>query len=494
MKNVFVEDFTIGNICNSLCAALGVGERKPGKPFFSIKSNEKKYTYTLVSKMNKEDCIDLLLGFLVYDKSVLEHEKLFKDIDGAGNAHNRTRLLQNGRELPDSFKEIIQNTSIEDLKSNIYKALEKYLEYRSVEKNILEFAQCVSLRGIKEPYTTERVFYDFRKKYSDSNTSIEKDFLDDVTAVFAKCLMIAFHTSNMNRYETDDFKLVPSIKQKSKEKYIYDPHRAFSYAGSQLVQSTALKFCLISKRKQEEALKKIYYSVDRLLNYVLDNACIIQNVQLNSENNCIDVTVNSFYNDNFTLEWCDEQDQIDACVNLVREYRNEFHKKLGWKNHNYRIDEMCEDGLGHGLSGKWRALAYFQMYHGNEKDICAFCDVKRRIDSNVELGIAICQPALRNQDFVSSLIFFHILNEFGSYIYGGTYDGNTPMMAIFEKCGFKEHLNYDYENRVESYRVRERFVTEFPPENLDELKDSVYYQRQSLQSEVLGKFIIEKVK
>ena len=251
---------------------------------------------------------------------------------------------------------------------------------------------------------------------------------------------------------------------------------------------------MISKRKQEEALKKIYYSVDRLLNYVLDNACIIQNVHLNSENNCIDVTVNSFYNDNFTLEWCDEQDQIDACVNLVREYRNEFHKKLGWKNHNYRIDEMCEDGLGHGLSGKWRALAYFQMYHGNEKDICAFCDVKRRIDSNVELGIAICQPELRNQDFVSSLIFFHILNEFGSYIYGGTYDGNRPMKAIFEKCGFKEHLNYDYENRVESYRVRERFVTEFPPENLDELKDSVYYQRQSLQSEVLGKFIIEKVK
>ena len=242
MENVFVEDFTIGNICNSLCAALGVGERKKGKPFFSIKSNEKKYTYTLVSKMNKEDCIDLLLGFLVYDKSVLEYEKLFKDIDGAGNAHNRTRLLQNGRELPDSFKEIIQNTSIEDLKSNIYKALEKYLEYRSVEKNILEFAQCVSLRGIKEPYTTERVFYDFRKKYSDSNTSIEKDFLDDVTAVFAKCLMIAFHTSNMNRYETDDFKLVPSIKQKSKEKYIYDQHIAFSYAGSQLVQSTALKF------------------------------------------------------------------------------------------------------------------------------------------------------------------------------------------------------------------------------------------------------------
>lgn len=503
MNNVMVEDFTIGSICQRLCDITYSME------FFSIelkkseendkkekKSDEDMITYTYKSgvKMNNEKCIDLVLGILVYNKPIPYEEDPFEDIDGPNNGYKRTRLLQHNYELSDKFCKIINQTSIDNLKDNVHSLLELCVKEYNVKKDILEFARDIALRGIREPYTTEEVFREFLKKYPDGNYKFNGNFLDDVTNVFAKSLMIAFHTSNKNRYETDLFNLVPSIRKKSKDQYIYDPHKTFSYTEAQLAQSTALKFCLISNRKKEHADVRVYYSVDRLLKFILDNACIIQNVQVDEKTDSVNVIVESFYNDGYTLEWCDEQMQIDACVELVKEYRSEFHKKLSWKSHGYRIDKMCEDGLGHGLDGKWRALAYFHMYHGSEKDICAFCDIKRRIDSNCELGIAICQSSERNRDLVSSIIYFHVLNEFGSYIYGGTYDGNIPMMKIFKKCGFEEHLNYDYDSREASYRVKERFITDTPPENPDDFGDSVYYQRRSLQSEVIDKFIVERSK
>lgn len=495
-----VNDFTVGSLCRSLWETINHNGNKK-KSFFSIKldsetEDTRKYVYKEISNMRLEDCLDLIFGLLVYGKLARDYEDEngdtpFSELDGPDYAYKRTRIKQNEDDISDGFKKIIKNITIEDLTHNIHEVLELYLKENDKKREILDFARKISLRGVQEPYTMETVFYNFLKKYPEGVYSMDDEFIDDVTDVFAECLLIAFRTNNKDSYTINFFKSVPSLRKKSKEQYIYDPHKTFSYTESQLAQSTALKFCLISKRTQERNNSQIYYSVERLLKFIQKNACIIQDIEIDEKENSVNVIVKSFYNTNYTLEWCDEPEQIENCVALVDTYKKEFHKKLSWKSHDYKIESMCQDGLN---SGKWRALAYFHIYRQGEKNMCAFCDTKRRVDGNIELGIAVCHEDYRDNDFVSSIIFFLILHNFGSTIYGGTYEENKPMNSIFVKCQFKEHINYDYEAKEESYRVSERFTSDIPPENPNDLGNSIYYQRQSLQSEVISKLIVEKAK
>jgi hypothetical protein len=46
--------------------------------------------------------------------------------------------------------------------------------------------------------------------------------------------------------------------------------------------------------------------------------------------------------------------------------------------------------------------------------------------------------------------------------------------------------------KLQSIRVRERFTSEKPPESDDKLINSIYYQRHSLQEDVVNKLIIKK--
>lgn len=204
----------------------------------------------------------------------------------------------------------------------------------------------------------------------------------------------------------------------------------------------------------------------------------------------LNIYVREFYNYQCILEFCDDDIlQIPACIKLVEDNKQDFIKKLSWKKYDYDIVEMCKVGLL--KQQKWRALAYFDVYE-DTKDIICFCDTKRRIDGNVELGIAVCRKDRRNQDLVSSLIFYHMLYNYGSRIYGGTAEANEPMNRVFKRCGFKEHMNYDHDKKLQSIRVRERFTSEKPPESDDKLINSIYYQRHSLQEDVVNKLIIKK--
>ena len=53
-------------------------------------------------------------------------------------------------------------------------------------------------------------------------------------------------------------------------------------------------------------------------------------------------------------------------------------------------------------------------------------------------------------------------------------------------------MNYDHDKKLQSIRVRERFTSEKPPESDDKLINSIYYQRHSLQEDVVNKLIIKK--
>lgn len=280
---------------------------------------------------------------------------------------------------------------------------------------------------------------------------------------------------------------------KSSDDCNYDPHREMSFIECQneLTHSTAVKFCLISEEKREKENKKTYYLLERALAFLKGHACVILNIDIDeSTDDTLNIYVREFYNYQCILEFCDDDIlQIPACIKLVEDNKQDFIKKLSWKKYDYDIVEMCKVGLL--KQQKWRALAYFDVYE-DTKDIICFCDTKRRIDGNVELGIAVCRKDRRNQDLVSSLIFYHMLYNYGSRIYGGTAEANEPMNRVFKRCGFKEHMNYDHDKKLQSIRVRERFTSEKPPESDDKLINSIYYQRHSLQEDVVNKLIIKK--
>lgn len=488
---VAIPDFSIGSILEELEAWV------KGKQFFSIDMVAGgEYGYVKTQKQNNLHCLRLVFGLLVYGKNVEEISKFrtMNPFDGWLVESTDTKLRNHSLKITNAFTDLICDLDKDDLKHTIIDVLERYFAESNKYHLLLEFCKKISKRGILPPYNTVSTYHNFLSKYSgDIDLSTPDEIINNAAEVLSETLMFSFNIDNITRDEKSSYRLTKFIWNKSSDYHNYDPHRELSFIECQneLTQSTAVRFCLISKEKREKEEKKIYYSLERALDFIKGHACVILGINIDENtNDTLNIYVREFYNHQNTLEFCDDEVwQIPACIKLVEEYKQDFIKKLSWKKFDYDIAKMCEVGLL--TQKKWRALAYFDVYEESKEIIC-FCDTKRRIDGNVELGIAVCRQDYRNQDLVSSLIFYHILSNYGSRIYGGTAEANGPMNRVFERCGFKEHMNYDHVHKLQSKRVRERFTSEIPPEDKNKLTNSIYYQRWSLQEEIVNAFIIKK--
>lgn len=301
-------------------------------------------------------------------------------------------------------------------------------------------------------------------------------------------MRISLGLSNKNSGETL-IKTVEYLEHKPKDKY--DPHNV-----SALSCSTTLKIRLESENDFDNPKTIESYSMSYILDYIRKHGCIITDCKPINEgaSKILKITVNRFQSD-LSLRFCDSDQDIDLCIQLVHDYYREFHPKVTWKNNDYSISKMAEKGLkgiinqDGELEGKqWRALGYFE-----EQGLVAFVDSKNRVDGNLELGIALTRRGYRGQFLVSSLIWYHILDNYASPVFTGTYETNKPMKDILERCGFHDH--YLVDGNKQSPRVKERFsVDEIPssggePTNVNEL--SHYYMRVSEQSIVFDKLVKE---
>lgn len=488
-----IHDFSIGSILTLLEDVVN------GKPFFTIdidKQGNGKYVYIPTDKQNKLDCLRLVFGLLVYNKNIdgmFDAERI-DPFENWLSESTDTKLRNHSLKITSAFRKVIDHLNKDDLTCRIIDVLNKYFGNSNKYDYLYEFCKIISNRGILQPYNTVSTYQDFLDKYSDvADLPDTYDFINDAAEVLSETLMFSFNIDNVTRDEKSSYRVVNFICNKSRDDCNYDPHREMSFIECQneLTQSTAVKFCLISEEKREKENKKTYYSLERTLAFLKGHACVILNIDIDeSTDDTLNIYVREFYNYQCILEFCDDDIlQIPACIKLVEDNKQDFIKKLSWKKYDYDIVEMCKVGLL--KQQKWRALAYFDVYE-DTKDIICFCDTERRIDGNVELGIAVCRKDRRNQDLVSSLIFYHMLYNYGSRIYGGTAEANEPMNRVFKRCGFKEHMNYDHDKKLQSIRVRERFTSEKLPESDDKLINSIYYQRHSLQEDVVNKLIIKK--
>lgn len=500
-------DFTIGNL-------VGVAEEKIKEKgiqtIFCIEFQNNIFNYRLLSTKTakREDYLSTYYGLFLYH-AYKESEKNIRDRTietlSAKTAEKWPYEITGHRvEIPEDVKDIICDPGyIRDLTESINDAITDYID--AVSNGIenltwmIDFCKDISDIGKNNYLESRQVFSDFEIKYASKQSlfslkSLENkskeviEVIYDISCVLSACMRISLGLSNKNSGETL-IKTVEYLEHKPKDKY--DPHNV-----SALSCSTTLKIRLESENDFDDPKTIESYSMSYILDYIRKHGCIITDCKPINEgaSKILKIKVNRFKED-FSLRFCDSDQDIDLCIQLVNDYYREFHPKVTWKNNDYSISKMAEKGLkgiinqdGEFEGKQWRALGYFE-----EQGLVAFVDSKNRVDGNLELGIALTRRGYRGQFLVSSLIWYHILDNYASPVFTGTYETNKPMKDILERCGFHDH--YLVDGNKQSSKVKERFsVDEIPssgdePTNVNEL--SHYYMRVSEQSIVFDKLVKE---
>lgn len=500
-------DFTIGNL-------VGVAEEKIKEKgiqtIFCIEFQNNIFNYRLLSTKTakREDYLSTYYGLFLYH-AYKESEKNIRDrtietLSAKTAAKWPYEITGHRVEIPEDVKDIICDPGyIRDLTESINDAITDYID--AVSNGIenltwmIDFCKDISDIGKNNYLESRQVFSDFEIKYASKQSlfslkSLENkskeviEVIYDISCVLSACMRISLGLSNKNSGETL-IKTVEYLEHKPKDKY--DPHNV-----SALSCSTTLKIRLESENDFDDPKTIESYSMSYILDYIRKHGCIITDCKPINEgaSKILKIKVNRFKED-FSLRFCDSDQDIDLCIQLVNDYYREFHPKVTWKNNDYSISKMAEKGLkgiinqdGEFEGKQWRALGYFE-----EQGLVAFVDSKNRVDGNLELGIALTRRGYRGQFLVSSLIWYHILDNYASPVFTGTYETNKPMKDILERCGFHDH--YLVDGNKQSSKVKERFsVDEIPssgdePTNVNEL--SHYYMRVSEQSIVFDKLVKE---
>lgn len=446
------------------------------------------------SRINHTAILSLLMGLFVYtapnSKKTVDTGDVYDVYSFLNRPSNISHITKYENDILPAMIDILSKYT-SNLTDNIFSIIKRYIatfdkvEYENRTGCLIDWCKAISDIGEKD-VTYGKKFSDFKLKYgSNAFNQLNDDNLRIIAEVFSACLQLSLEYSNTGKGRTPIIKTVDYLESKPHAKF--DPYTVdMSYQEyfSKLTCSTALKFCLISDEDADDPNIKECFSLPYILNFIQQNACLIRNLQPNIDERSLDIYVNQFQTSNeYTLRFCDSDEDIDKCINLVYKYQNEFLPKVTWKNNNYSIYQMSIKGLKTGK--KWRALAYFKKYNGQEH-LISFVDYKQRIDSNIELGIALSNDKYRGSGLVTSLIYYHILNNFFAPMFTGTYDTNKPMKDILKNCGFTDHYIIDHELKQKSNVIRERFeVIPEPgqePQNVN--RDSYYYIRLPEQLKV----------
>lgn len=498
-------DFRIGSLISAIREK--VKENDVQKIFCiefpSCKANYKfNYCLLTVKDANSKDYLSTYYGlFLYYAYKVFKEnisQKQLEVLEKKSVSRWAYDITAYREEIPEDVQDIICSpVYIKNLTLGINEAITDYI--REVSNGIenlnwmIDFCKDISDIGKNNYLESRQVFSDFEIKYASGESILSlgygiEDVIYDISCVLSACMRISLGLSNKNSSETL-IETVEYLEHKPKDKY--DPHNV-----SALSCSTALKIRLESENDFDNPKTIESYSMSYILDYIRDNGCIITDCKPINEGSSkiLKIKVNRFKED-FSLRFCDSDQDIDLCIQLVNDYYREFHPKVTWKNNDYSISKMAEKGLkgiinqdGEFEGKQWRALGYFE-----EQGLVAFVDSKNRVDGNLELGIALTRNGYRGQYLVSSLIWYHILDNYASPVFTGTYETNKPMKDILERCGFHDH--YLVDGNKQSPKVKERFsVDEIPssggePTNVNEL--SHYYMRVSEQSIVFDKLVKE---
>lgn len=211
---------------------------------------------------------------------------------------------------------------------------------------------------------------------------------------------------------------------------------------------------------------KVLHNHETLLSLIIKNGYIITRIECNNE------AIILFYRqENYKLRRIRPKD-IDSIYNFIKDHHNEFREKLSWKT---SIENMAKNGL----KDAWTGYAYFDP----NNNVASYLDFKIRVDSDVELGIALTDEASRRKFLSTGLINFYRIKFMSHRLFSGTYEENFPMRAALENCGFIPNNFKDKSSGIETCFVRERRDPK-DPTNTTKLTNSIYYYANSLLFDV----------
>lgn len=259
-----------------------------------------------------------------------------------------------------------------------------------------------------------------------------------------------------NMYRPTATNILPEdIRQK------YDP---YTLTGRHS-HSSALQFKLI--KDGAFAPTVIFYSQEKALGYVRGKNLLITRIEY--EPKAIRLCYRDAGAEGYTLRRVESRD-INKIYEFVKGSHDEFREKVSWRGRN--IEDMTLNGLKKEV---WTGYAYF---YSNGKP-AAYVDYKLRVDSDIEMGVALTDKTSRKKSLSTGLINYCRLMFMSQRLFTGTYEENIAMRKTLENCGFTINYFYDKGSKVYTGFVRER-IDKTDPQNMLKLTNSVYYYANSL--------------
>lgn len=229
--------------------------------------------------------------------------------------------------------------------------------------------------------------------------------------------------------------------------------------------SSALQFKLI--KDGAFAPTVIFYSQEKALGYVRGKNLLITRIEY--EPKAIRLCYRDAGAEGYTLRRVESRD-INKIYEFVKGSHDEFREKVSWRGRN--IEDMTLNGLKKEV---WTGYAYF---YSNGKP-AAYVDYKLRVDSDIEMGVALTDKTSRKKSLSTGLINYCRLMFMSQRLFTGTYEENIAMRKTLENCGFTINYFYDKGSKVYTGFVRER-IDKTDPQNMLKLTNSVYYYANSL--------------
>lgn len=399
-------------------------------------------------RTRKKDTINLLFSLIEEDKN-LEYVEAIE-------SNRATPVFHGTVDIPERIRRKAESCSTELIKSNFKNRIYRYLD---------ENQRKYFWDGIQELVENTNIADDILRLGDFQGVQYESKGKDEtVFCLFAtSAIIFALSRSNdkwkineSNMYRPTATNILPEdIRQK------YDP---YTLTGRHS-HSSALQFKLI--KDGAFAPTVIFYSQEKALGYVRGKNLLITRIEY--EPKAIRLCYRDAGAEGYTLRRVESRD-INKIYEFVKGSHDEFREKVSWRGRN--IEDMTLNGLKKEV---WTGYAYF---YSNGKP-AAYVDYKLRVDSDIEMGVALTDKTSRKKSLSTELINYCRLMFMSQRLFTGTYEENIAMRKTLENCGFTINYFYDKGSKVYTGFVRER-IDKTDPQNMLKLTNSVYYYANSL--------------
>lgn len=404
-----------------------------------------------IVRRKKKDVVNLLYSLVVKDDDL--YDAIYVDNNRA------TDLFQGKTNVVDKIRRASAKCRINLIKENFKKRVFSYWNESQKERFWIGLQELISHTNLGEDVLR---LGDFEGIPYEANGDSEGMFCSFAANAILFTLSVSNgaalseHSEELNPTDlTEYINLLPEDVRAH-----YDP---YTLSGRHS-HSSAIEFQLMPDGVINEV--KTFHNLERLLDLIIKKSLLITKIKCTGKK--IVLQYRDAGEEGYRLKRIGKKD-IKSVYEFIKKHHNEFREKVSW--HGKNIEDMAQNGL----KEIWTGYAYFD----SEGRLASYLDYKLRLDSDLELGIALTSENHRMKSLSTGLINLFRLKFMSQRLFTGTYEENNAMRKTLETCGFLPNYFYDKNSKIFTCLVRERLD---PTDRENELKytNSIYYYCNSL--------------